>query len=74
MFAVNMQALKGRLKITQLEKLHFIIVNESKLTQGELFYFFHFMCNATNASELFCMVHSANIELFCTILTFHFKY
>ena len=44
-----------RLKITQLEKAHFIQVNELKLTQLELFKFFHFMCVAANASELFCM-------------------
>ena len=64
MFAVNMQALKGRLKITQLEKLHFIIVNESKLTQGELFYFFHFMRVAPNATKWFYMAHLSNNEQF----------
>ena len=45
-------------KITQLEKMRFIVV-----TVG-LFQFFHFMCVAANASELFCMVHLANIERF----------
>ena len=58
---------KTRLKITQLEKLHFIKVNELKLTQVELFSFFHFMCVAANASELFCMAPLANF------LTFHFQ-
>ena len=60
-------------KITQFEKVCFIKVNELKLTQVELFSFFHFMCAAANASELFCMAHLANIEPFYTILTFHFK-
>ena len=47
-----------RLKITQLEKAHFIKVNELKLTEVELFrFFFHFMCVAVNASELFCMAY-----------------
>ena len=44
---------KQRLKITQFEKMRFIKVNELKLTQIELFLFFHFMCVAANASELF---------------------
>ena len=34
---------KQRLKITQLEKMRFIDVNELKLTQVEIFLFFHFM-------------------------------
>ena len=44
---------KQRLKITQLEKMCFIEVNEIKLTQVELFEFFHFICVAPNASEFF---------------------
>ena len=44
--------------------MHFIEVNELNLTQVELFYFFHFMCVAPNASELFCMAYLANIERF----------
>ena len=55
---------KTKLKVTQLEKVHFIKVKELKLTQVKLFYFFPFMCVAANASELFCMAHSANIERF----------
>ena len=55
---------KTRLKITQLEKVHFIKVNELKLNQVELFSFFHFVCFATNSFELFCMTHLADIELF----------
>ena len=47
-----------------LSYLHFIKVNELKLTQVELFSFFHFMCVAANASELFCMAHLINIEQF----------
>ena len=39
-------------------------VNELKLTYVELFPFFHFMCVAANASELFCLSHIANIEFF----------
>ena len=49
---------------TQLEKVRFIKMNELKLTQAELFLFFPFMCAAANASELFCMIHLANNELF----------
>ena len=56
--------LKIRLKISQLQKVHFIKVNDLKLTQVELFKFLHFMCIAANASELFCMAHLANIESF----------
>ena len=52
------------MKVTQLEKVRFIKVNELKLTQVELSSFFHFMCVAANASELFCMAHLANIERF----------
>ena len=37
-------------------------VNE--ITQVELFYFFHFMCVAANASELFYVAHLANTERF----------
>ena len=33
----------------------FYKVNEIKLTEIELFHFFHFECIAANASELFCM-------------------
>ena len=39
-------------------------VNELKLTQNELFSFFHFMCVAANAIELFCNAYLANIEHF----------
>ena len=39
------------LKITQLEKAHFIKVNELNLTEVELLYFFHFMYVAANALE-----------------------
>ena len=53
---------KTRLKITQLEKVRFIKVNELELTQGD--FFFHFMCVAANASELSCMAHLANTERF----------
>ena len=38
------------MKITQFEKVSFIIVNELKLTQVELFSFF-IMCVAANVSE-----------------------
>ena len=48
--------------MTQLAKVHFITVNELKLTQVELFSFFPFMYVAANASELFCMAHLANIK------------
>ena len=39
-------------------------VNDLKLTQVELFSFFHFMYVAANASELFCLDFLANIECF----------
>ena len=55
---------KQRLKITELEKVRFIKVNELKLTQVELFQFFRFMSVAANASELLCMAYLANIERF----------
>ena len=42
----------------------FIKVNELKLTPVELFYFFHFMCAAANASDLFTMAHLEEIERF----------
>ena len=44
--------------------MRFIKVNELKLTQVELFSFFHFLCAAANASELFCMAHLANNDSF----------
>ena len=50
--------------MSQLEKVSFIKVNELKLTQVELFSFFYFMYAAANASELFCIAHLANNELF----------
>ena len=43
---------------------YFIQANKLKLAQVELFSFFHFMCAAANASELFCMVHLADNERF----------
>ena len=55
---------KRRLKITQFENVRFIKVNELKLTQVEIFTFFHFMCAAANESELFCMAHLAVNERF----------
>ena len=44
--------------------MRLIRVNELKLTQVELFLFFHFMCAAVNASEFFWMAHQANNERF----------
>ena len=41
---------KQRLKITKLEKTRFIKVNELKLTEVELFSFFHVICVAANTS------------------------
>ena len=59
-----LHAHKRRLKITQLQKECFIQVNELKLTQLELFLFFHFMCATVNASKLYCMAELANNERF----------
>ena len=44
-----------RFKITQIDKVRFIKVNELKLTQVELFSFFNFQSVAAIASELFCV-------------------
>ena len=60
-YIVN-STLKKILKITELEKVCFIKVNELKLTQVELFSFFYFVCIAADTSELFCMAHLVNIE------------
>ena len=56
-----------------INRKRFINVNDLKLTQVQLFSFFHFMCVAANASEMFCMAYLANID-FCTTLIFHLKY
>ena len=45
-------------------------LNELKVTQVELFQFFHFMCITANASKFFCMTHLASIERFF----YHFQY
>ena len=62
-FILYLARLKTRLKITELEKVHFIKANKLKLRQGELFLVFS-ICVSANASELFCMAHLANIERF----------
>ena len=46
----NTHRLKKR-KITHLEKVRFMIVNELRLTQVESFSFFHFKCIVANAYE-----------------------
>ena len=66
--------MRKKIEKFQLEKVRFIKVNELKLTQVELFSFFHLMCAASNASELFFMVHLANNECFYIILNFYFKF
>ena len=48
---------KQRLKITQLEKVRLIKVNEINLTQVQLFSFFHFMSIAANGSVLLCIAY-----------------
>ena len=55
---------KEKLKITQLEKVRFTKVNELKLTQNEILSFFHSLCVAASASELFCIDNLENIERF----------
>ena len=40
-----------KIEKTQFEKMRFIKGNKLKLTQVELFLFFHFKCVAANASE-----------------------
>ena len=63
-----------RLKITQLEKLSFIKLNELKLTEFELLLFFHFESVAANEFKLFCVALKANNERFLyAILIFLFK-
>ena len=56
-YEVNFQFLSEnkRLKITQLEKVHFFYVNELKLTQVELFSSFNFRSASVNVSELLCV-------------------
>ena len=67
----NLYTLKNqRLKITLLKKASFIKVNELKLSQVELFKFFHFLCVAANATKLFYMVYLANIEHFISFELF----
>ena len=63
-FFTERTRLKVRLKITHLEELRFIKVNELQLTQVEFFSFIQLKCVAANASELFCMAYLANIESF----------
>ena len=46
------------------EEVHFIKVNELKLTEVEFSSFFHFKWVADNIFELFCMAHLANNERF----------
>ena len=53
--------------------MRFRKANKLKLTQVELFSHFYFMCVAANASEVFYVVHLANIERFYAIVTFYFK-
>ena len=65
---------KTRLKITQLEKVRFIKVNELKLTQVESFSFFHFMCAAASAFELLCMTHAPfQADLFSVSIFYAYK-
>ena len=64
--------LKTTLKITQFGKVHGIKINELKLTQVQLFYFFHFICVAANVFKLFCVAHLANIERFLCHSNFSF--
>ena len=52
------------MKLTLFEKVRFIKVNELKLTQVELFSFFHLKCAAANVPEMFCLAYLANNELF----------
>ena len=63
-----------RLKITQLEEVRFINVNELKLTEVELFLLFHFKFVAANVFELFCAAHFQIMNAFYAIPTFHFEY
>ena len=44
--------------------MRFINVNDLKLTEVELFQFFHSICVAADAFELIYMFHLANIERF----------
>ena len=53
---------KNKIENNLVWKGAFIKVNELKLTQIHLLYFFHIMCVAANAFELFGMTHLANIE------------
>ena len=58
----------------QPEKIHFSKVDELRLTQVDLFYFFfHFMCVVSYAAELFYKTHLANIERFLHHFNLSFK-
>ena len=56
--------------------MRFIKVNELKLTQVELFSFFHhhFKCVTADVSELFCMAHLGKNVLFLYHPKLSFKY
>ena len=56
--------LKNKTEENFTYELSLIKMNELKLNQVELFYFFHYMRAAANASESFNMAHLGNIELF----------
>ena len=60
------------MKLTQLEKVHDFYVNELKLIQVELFPLFH-LKNVADVSELFVWPCKQKINIFYSILTFHFK-
>ena len=62
------------LKITPLEKARFIKVNELKLTHVELFYIFHILRVASNASEFYVWPIEHLFNAFYSILTILFKY
>ena len=61
-------ALKIKFVRIQFEKAHFILVNELKLTEVELFSLFRFRSATITVSKLFCA------NAFYTTLTFHISF
>ena len=56
-------SLKNKIENNSTWEGAFYQIEWVKFTEVELLSFFHFLCVAANASELFCMVHLVNINI-----------
>ena len=66
---------KTRMKITQLEEMTFIKVNELNLSYVGLYiYIFHFKSESANVSQSICMAYLANDENFLHYSDILFNY